>query len=480
MSDYDLIIIGSGPGGYVAGIRAGQLGLRAAVVEKEELGGVCLNWGCIPSKALIRNAEILNLVRGAGRMGISYDNLRFDFGAAVDRSRSVVKRLTSGVAGLLRRNGVDVINGAGALAGRNTVTVDGEPLSADNVIIATGARFRELPSLPLDGRVVMTSREALASRDVPETVVIVGGGATGAEFAYVYRSYGARVVIVEMLPRLAPAEDEEISAELGRAFQRQGIEVKTGSTVRGVSVRDGTANVTIDGRDGSEVIECDRVLVAVGSAGNVEGLGLESAGVRIERGFIPIDHRMMTNVPGVYAIGDVTGKLLLAHVASAQGVAAVEGIAGQSPQPLDYELMPRATYCHPQVASFGITEAQAVEWGHEVKVGRFPLAASGKALAMDEPQGMVKIVTDAELGEVLGVHMIGAEVTELLGEAVLGRHLEATTQEFGWAVHPHPTISEAVKEAALASNGRLYTYRRRGGVSYNRNGRRRALLPYAA
>ena len=453
MSDYDLVIIGSGPGGYVAGIRAGQLGLRAAVVEREELGGLCLNWGCIPSKALIRNAEVLNLVRGASRMGISYDNLSFDFGAAVDRSRSVVKRLTMGVASLLKKNNVDVIRGEGAVRDRSTVTIDGEPISTDNVIIATGARFREIPVLPVDGTVVMTSREALASREVPGTVVIVGGGATGVEFAYVYRAYGARVIVVEMLPRLAPAEDEEISRELERAFRRQGIEARTGCTVQSVAVEGDKAEVNIGSDEGTETIECDRVLVAVGSAGNIEGLGLEGAGVRTERSFVPVDERMQTNVPGVYAIGDVTGKLLLAHVASAQGVAAVEGIAGQDGPPLDYEAMPRAIYCHPQVASFGLTEAQAVERGHDVRAGRFPLAASGKALAMDESHGMVKVVTDSELGEVLGVHMIGAEVTELLGEVALGRHLEATSLEFGWAAHPHPTISEAIKEAALAANG---------------------------
>ncbi len=453
LSDYDLVIIGSGPGGYVAGIRAGQLGLRAAVVEKDELGGLCLNWGCIPSKALIRNAEVLNLVRGASRMGISYDNLGFDFGAAVDRSRSVVKRLTMGVASLLNKNDVDVIRGQGALRDRNTVTIDGEPISTDNVIIATGARFRKIPVLSVDGAVVMTSREALASRDVPETVVIVGGGATGAEFAYVYRAYGARVIVVEMLPSLAPAEDEEISRELERAFRRQGIEARTGCTVQSVTVMGDRAEVIIGSDEGTETVECDRVLVAVGSTGNIEGLGLEEAGVSTERGFVPVDERMQTNVPGVYAIGDVTGKLLLAHVASAMGVAAVEGIAGQDGPPLDYEAMPRAIYCNPQVASFGLTESQAVERGHDVQIGRFPLAASGKALAMDESHGMVKVVTDSELGEVLGVHMIGAEVTELLGEVALGRHLEATNLEFGWATHPHPTISEAIKEAALAANG---------------------------
>ena len=453
MADYDLIIIGSGPGGYVAGIRAGQLGLRTAVVEQEDLGGVCLNWGCIPSKALIRNAEVLNLFQDAERFGISYDNLQYDFGAAVDRSRQVVKRLTTGVASLLKKNNVDHITGTGVLRDPNTVAIDGEPLSTENVIVATGARFRDIPALPIDEEVVITSRQALETREVPETVVIVGGGATGAEFAYIYRAYGARVIVVEMLPHLVPLEDEDVSRQLERSFKKQGIEAMTGSQVERVDVSGGKATVTVSDGDNSTEIECDKVLVAVGTEGNVTEIGLEEVGVKTERGFITIDDRMQTNVPGVYAIGDVTGKLLLAHVASAQGVAAVETIAGQEPPALDYDRMPRAVYCHPQVASIGITEAQAKERGHEVKTGRFPLIASGKALALGETDGMVKVVTDSELGEILGVHMVGAEVTELLGEVSMSQYLEGTSVELGLAVHPHPSISEAIKEAALASDG---------------------------
>ena len=449
-----MIVIGSGPGGYVAAIRAGQLGLKTAVVERGEVGGVCLNWGCIPSKALLRNAEVLGLFKRAADFGISVDNLKYDFSAAIDRSRKVVDRLTRGVSFLLKKNKVEYISGTGVLKDANTVEVEGgDTLTTDNVIIATGARFRELPTLPVDGNVVITSREALELREVPLRVVIVGGGATGVEFAYLYRTYGAQVTLVELLPRLVPLEDEEISAELEKALEKQGINSMTGSKVDSVQVDGSTAKVTVSGEAGETEIECDKVLVAVGAQGNVEGIGLEELGVETERGFITIDDSMATNVPGVYAIGDVTGKLLLAHVASAQGVMAVETIAGLEPMKLDYDLMPKATYCRPQVASFGLTEAQATERGYTVKAGKFPLIASGKALALDETEGMIKLVVDAELGDVLGAHMIGTEVTELLGEVSLARMLESTTKELGWLVHPHPTISETLKEAALASDG---------------------------
>lgn len=415
---------------------------------------MCLNWGCIPSKALLRNAEVLGLFKRAADFGISVDNLKYDFSAAIDRSRKVVDRLTRGVSFLLKKNKVEYISGTGVLKDANTVEVEGgDTLTTDNVIIATGARFRELPTLPVDGNVVITSREALELREVPLRVVIVGGGATGVEFAYLYRTYGAQVTLVELLPRLVPLEDEEISAELEKALEKQGINSMTGSKVDSVQVDGSTAKVTVSGEAGETEIECDKVLVAVGAQGNVEGIGLEELGVETERGFITIDDSMATNVPGVYAIGDVTGKLLLAHVASAQGVMAVETIAGLEPMKLDYDLMPKATYCRPQVASFGLTEAQATERGYTVKAGKFPLIASGKALALDETEGMIKLVVDAELGDVLGAHMIGTEVTELLGEVSLARMLESTTKELGWLVHPHPTISETLKEAALASDG---------------------------
>ena len=455
MVDYDLVVLGAGPGGYVAAIRAGQLGMKAAVIERDAVGGVCLNWGCIPSKALLRNAEVLDLVRRADEFGITFENLQYDFGSAVDRSRQVVGRLTRGIEFLLKKNQVDQIHGTGVLRDRTTVEVPetGQVISAGNVIIATGAGERELPGLPVDGQVVITSRQAIVIREVPPRVVIVGGGATGAEFAYIYRTYGAEVTILELLPRLIPQEDAEIGEHLERAFAEQGIAAITGAQVKGVATDGEGARVSYS-TDGQEsIIDCDKVLVAVGVKGNVDGIGLEEVGVATERGFISVGPNMETNIPGVYAIGDVTGKLALAHVASAQGVAAVETMAGMDPPQLDYTLMPRAIYCKPQVASFGLTEAQAREQGHALKIGRFPLTASGKALALGEGDGLVKLVVDAEAGEVLGGHMIGPEVTELLGELAMTRLLEGTTTELGWLVHPHPSISETIKEAALAVDG---------------------------
>ena len=455
MPEYDVLVLGSGPGGYVAAIRAGQLGMKTAVMERDALGGICLNWGCIPSKALLRNAEVLSIIRHADQYGIGVGEVSPDFGKAIDRSRSVVGRLTSGVGALLRKNKVDHIQGTGALQDANTVRIaeDGSVVSANHVIVATGASQRDIPGLPIDRETVITSREALELRDVPARVVIVGGGATGCEFAYVWRAYGAEVTIVELMPRLIPNEDEEISAQLERSFRRQGIRSVTGAQVEGIEVNGGSASVSISTDSENMVEECDKVLVAVGVQGNTTGIGLAAAGVRTERGFIPVDDSMRTNVPNIYAIGDVTGKMLLAHVASAQGVTAVERLAGLDPQPLDYVQIPRAIYCRPQVASFGLTEAQAREQGYPIKVGRFPMAASGKALAMNESEGMIKLVVDEEIGEILGAHMIGAEVTELLGELGMTKLLEATTAELGWLVHPHPTISETVKEAALAAEG---------------------------
>ena len=454
-ADYDVAVLGSGPGGYVAAIRAGQLGMKAVVVERDALGGVCLNWGCIPSKALLRNAEVLNLVQNAGEYGINVERVRPDFGKAIDRSRGVVDRLTRGIAMILRKNKVEHVQGTGVLEGPKHVGIaeTGDRLSAENVIIATGARQLHIPALPIDRETVISSREAIVLREVPRRVVIVGGGATGCEFAYVWRTYGAEVTIVELMPRIVPNEDADISAELERAFRRQGIQILTGAQVRGIGVDSDAVKVSVSIDEESSIIDCDKVLVAVGVQGNVDGIGLESAGVQTERGFIPVNDSMQSNIPSIYAIGDVTGKLLLAHVASAQGVTAVEHIAGLDPPALDYGQMPRAIYCRPQVASFGLTEEQARESGYSVKIGKFPLSASGKALALNESEGMVKLVVEAEIGELLGGHMIGAEVTEMLGELGMAKLLEATTAELGWLVHPHPTISETIKEAALAAEG---------------------------
>ena len=456
MADYDIVVIGSGPGGYVAAIRAGQLGMKTAIVERSDVGGVCLNWGCIPSKALLRNAEVVSLFRRASDFGITAENIQYDFGQAIDRSRQVVSSLTGGIRFLLKKNNVEYIDGLGKLKTSNQIEVLGDTsrvLDTENVILATGARFRPVPQLDIDEKIVISSRQALEMREIPQKVVIVGGGATGVEFAYLYRMYGSEVTIVEMLPRLVPLEDEEISKHLEKSFQKQGIQSMTGAKVESLDIGTDEAVVTVSDANGSTDLQCDKVLVAVGMQGNIEEIGLEDIGVITERGFVSVNERMETNIAGVFAIGDVTGKLLLAHVASAQGVLAVESIAGLDSPVLDYDLIPRATYCHPQIASFGLTEKQARDRGLKVRVGQFPFSASGKAIALGDTDGMVKIVVDDELGDVLGAHMIGSEVTELLGEIGLAKMLESTTKELGWLVHPHPTISEMIKEAALAAEG---------------------------
>ena len=460
MADFDVVVLGSGPGGYVAAIRAAQLGLRTAIVERSEIGGVCLNWGCIPSKSLIRNAEVVGLFSQAEEFGITADNITYDFSKAIDRSREVVNKLTSGIQLLLNRNKVEVFEGNGTLKDQHTVLVGDEILSTENIILATGAPFRELPGLPIDGEKVITSREALELRKVPERAVIIGAGATGAEFSYIWRSYGVDVTLVELLPRLVPNEDEEISRQLERSFAKQGINSITGAKVDQIQINDTSVTVTLTNESGTTEIICDKVLVAVGTQGNITEIGLEALSVATDRGFIEVDGHMETNVPGIYAVGDVTGKMLLAHVASAQGVTAVEHIAGLEPPELDYETIPRAIYCKPQIASFGMTESEAKEQGYEVRVGKFPISANGKALGLNETEGMVKLVVEAEIGDILGAHMIGPEVTELLGELSMARLLESTTKELGWLIHPHPTVSEVIKEAALDADGEaIHIYR---------------------
>ncbi|MQF96468.1 MAG: dihydrolipoyl dehydrogenase [SAR202 cluster bacterium] len=455
-SNYDLVVIGSGPGGYVAAIRAGQLGLKTAIIEKENLGGVCLNWGCIPSKALLKNAEILSYLNRADEFGLKLDNFHADFSVAIERSRKVADRNAKGVAFLLNKNKVDHIVGTGKIvgAGRVEVAPDGKVIEAKSIIISTGARPRSIPPLPIDGEKVITSRESIVLSDLPKSIVIVGGGAIGVEFAYIYRMYGVEVTVVEMLPRLVPNEDEDISAQLERAFRRHKIEVLTGAGVTGADTSGSGVVVTVDKDGATQTLECDKVLVAIGVQPNVEDLGLETLGIATDRTGIIVDEKMATNVAGIYAIGDVNGKMPLAHVASAQAAIAVETIAGMETQPLDYTYMPRATYCMPQIASFGLTEAQAREQGKEINVGTFNVQANGKALAMGETAGMVKLVVDAKYGELLGGHMIGPEVTELLGELSMTRILEGTTLELGWGVHAHPSLSEMLKEAALSAQGR--------------------------
>jgi dihydrolipoamide dehydrogenase len=446
------------------------LGLKTALIEKDRVGGLCLNWGCVPSKALLWNAEVVHLFQRADEFGVSARGLRFDLGKAVDRSRQVVERTVKGVEFLLKRNKVDIIGGAGRLHSPREVEVaparpaggpDGQSVEADHVIVATGAHARSIPGVEIDGKVVITSREALELREVPESIAIVGGGPVGVEFAYLYRAYGSQVTIIEMLDRLLPTEDEEISQRLEHALDQQGIRSLTSARVQGVQLGEGGAaiQVSMDGRE--EEVRASRVLMGVGMAASTEALGLDALGIALEKGFLQIDERMQTSVPGVYAIGDVTGKLMLAHVASAQGVAAVEGIAqtggrlpaGLEPPTLDYVKMPRATFCQPQVASIGLTEAQARERGYSVRIGRFPFRANAKAVALGLTEGVVKLVVDADQGDLLGCHMVGPDVTELLAEASLGTLMETTAREVGLTVHAHPTLSEAFKEAALGAYG---------------------------
>ena len=450
---YDVTIIGAGPGGYVAAIRAAQLGLKVALVEQEHLGGVCLNWGCVPTKALLRNAEVISLLGRGKDFGFTLAGFEADFGAAVDRSRRVAGRLVKGVGLLMRKNQVEVIEGRGVIESPHTVQValnagGVRTLETHNIIVAAGGRARTIPGIEVDGERVMIYRQAIVLRDLPASVVIVGAGPIGMEFAHVWAAYGSRVTVVEMLPHVLPLEDEEGSKEVERAFKRRKVRLLTSTRVQGVETTANGVRVSVTGAKGEQVLEAERVLVAIGVQPNSADLGLEELGVQVERGVIAVDEQLRTNVPGVYAIGDVTGKLPLAHVASAQGITAVESIAGMETTPLDYGAMPRCTYCQPQVASFGLTEAQAVEQGYQVQVGRFPFRANGKALGLGDYEGFVKIVAEDTSGEILGALLVGPEVTELLPELILARNWELTPEEIARTVHAHPTLSEALMEAA--------------------------------
>ena len=455
MATYDLAVIGAGPGGYVAAIRASQLGMRTVCIEREALGGVCLNWGCIPSKALIRNAEVLNIVRDAESYGISTGEVEADFAAAQERSRKVVSRLTKGVAALFKKYGVEYVTGQAKLENARTIAVGDERIEAKHIIVATGARPRPVLGIEVDGDTVVTYREAILQDTAPTDAVIIGGGAIGVEFGFVYNAYGAQVTIVEALSRILPKEDEEISAALARSLRKRGIDVLADSKVTHVEKTDSGVIVHVATLDDDDLrIPADRVLVSVGIMPNTEDLGLENAGVEVERGFIKVDEHMRANGDGMYAVGDVTGTLPLAHVAQAQAVYVVERLAGEEVYPLDYGAMPRATYCNPQVASMGLSEQEAIDAGREVRIGKFPFLANGKALALDDYEGFAKVVVDAQTGEILGAHLIGHDVTELLGELSLTRLMEGTNLEVGAVVNAHPTLSEAVKEAALAASGR--------------------------
>jgi dihydrolipoyl dehydrogenase len=447
MSKYDIIVLGSGPGGYVTAIRAAQLGFKTAVVEKESLGGVCLNWGCIPTKALLKSAQVFGYLKHANDYGLSVKDYDKDFDAVIKRSRTVADGMSKGVQFLLKKNKIDVINGYGTLKTGKKIDVDGTEYSADHIIIATGARSRELPSLPQDGKKVIGYREAMTLPKQPKKMIVVGSGAIGVEFAYFYNSLGTEVTIVEFMPNVVPVEDEDVSKQLARSFKKSGIKIMLSAEVTSVDTSGKGVKATVKTKKGEEVLEADIVLSAVGIKSNIENIGLEDVGIVTDRDKIIVNDYYQTNIPGYYAIGDVTPGQALAHVASAEGILCVEKIAGQHVEALDYGNIPGCTYCTPEVASVGLTEQQAKDQGIDIKVGKFPFSASGKASAAGNKEGFVKVIFDAKYGEWLGCHMIGAGVTDMIAEAVLGRKLETTGHEVLKAVHPHPTMSEAVMEA---------------------------------
>ncbi|MGC9347272.1 MAG: dihydrolipoyl dehydrogenase [Anaerolineae bacterium] len=453
-STYEVVIVGGGPGGYVAAIRASQLGMKVALVEREHLGGVCLNWGCIPTKALLHNAEVARLVTGGGKQfGFSADNVELDYDSAIDRSRKVSSRLVKGVGALMKGNDIEVVEGEGRLVSATEVAVDlaeggARTLGCDAVILATGAHARSIPGVEIDGERVLTYREAIVRSDLPASALVIGAGPIGLEFATIWRSYGAEVTVVEMLEQVLPAEDEEAASELSRYLRRQKIKALTSTRVQSVSAEGEGVKVHVEGPDGEEDLEAEVALVAIGVQPNSEGLGLEDVGVETERGWVKVDDHMRTNIPGVYAIGDLNGILPLAHVASAQGILAVETIAGRSPAPFNRRHMPRGTYTSPQVASFGLSEAQAKEEVEEVVVGNFPFLPNGKALAIGENHGFVKIIADAASHEILGAVIVGPDATEILPELLLAARNELTPDEIAETVHAHPTLNEAVMEAA--------------------------------
>lgn len=455
--NYDLIIIGSGPGGYVSAIRASQLGMKVGVVERESLGGICLNWGCIPTKALLKSAQVFEYLNHAGDYGISMEGeAKADMTKIVERSRNVAEGMSKGVQFLLKKNKVDVITGTGKLLSGNEVEVSGEDgkaekYTASNIILATGARSKELPNLKQDGEKIIGYRKAMTLDKLPESMVVVGSGAIGSEFAWFYNTMGTKVTLVEFLPAVVPLEDEEVSKQLERSFKKGKMKVMVNSSVEEVDTSGDKCKVKIKTKKGMEEVDADIVLSAVGISPNIEGIGLEELGIELENGKIKVDEFYHTNISGVHAIGDIVHGQALAHVASAEGIICVEKIAGEKPQPLDYDNIPACTYCSPEVASVGLTEKQAIEKGYDIKVGKFPFTASGKASASGHKDGFVKLIFDSKYGELLGGHMIGANVTEMIAEIVVARKLETTGYEMIKSVHPHPTMSEAVMEAAAAA-----------------------------
>ncbi len=458
--NYDLIVIGSGPGGYVAAIRAAQLGLKTAIIERENLGGICLNWGCIPTKALLKSAQVFEYLNHASDYGIKVNGGEADFGAVVKRSRDVADGMSKGIQFLMKKNKIDVITGTGKVkAGKKVEVIDAEGkvtnYDAKHIILAVGARSRVLPNLPQDGKKIIGYREAMTLPKQPKSILVVGSGAIGSEFAYFYSTMGTKVTLVEYLPSIVPVEDSEVSKQLERSFKKAGINVMVESSVESVDTKGDGCKVKIKTKKGEEIIECDIVLSAVGIQTNLENLGLEEVGIATDKGKILTNPYYQTNMPGYYAIGDCVSGQALAHVASAEGIICVEKIAGHHPEALDYNNIPGCTYCQPEIASVGMTEAKAKEAGIEVKIGKFPFSASGKASAAGAKDGFVKLIFDAKYGELLGAHMIGANVTEMIAEIVVARKLEITGHELIKTVHPHPTMSEAVMEAAAAAYGEV-------------------------
>ena len=455
MSKYDIIVLGSGPGGYVTAIRASQLGFKTAIIEKESLGGVCLNWGCIPTKALLKSAQVFDYLKHAEDYGLSLENPDKDFTKVVERSRGVANGMSKGVQFLMKKNKIDVINGFGKLKPGKKVEVDGKEYTADHIIIATGSRSRQLPNIPQDGKKVIGYREAMTLKKQPKSMIVVGSGAIGAEFAHFYNAMGTKVTIVAYLPNLVPLEDEEVSKQFERSFKKAGIKVMTNSSVESVDTSGKTIKASVKTKKGEEILEAEIVLSAVGIKSNLENIGLEEVGIVVDRDKILVNDWYQTNIPGYYAIGDITPGPALAHVASAEGITCIEKIKGLHIESIDYGNIPGCTYATPEIASVGFTEKQAIEKGYDIKVGKFPFSASGKASAAGTKEGFVKVIFDAKYGEWLGCHMIGAGVTDMIAEAVLGRKLETTGHEVLKTIHPHPTMSEAVMEAVADAYGEV-------------------------
>lgn len=457
---YDVVVIGSGPGGYVAAIRASQLGFKVGVVERESLGGICLNWGCIPTKALLKSAQVFDYLKHPQDYGLSAENVGYDFGAVVKRSRGVAEGMSKGINFLFKKNKIDAIMGTAKVLKPGSIEVtkaDGgkETVEAKHIILATGARARQLPNLPVDGKKIIGYREAMVLPEQPKSMVVVGSGAIGVEFAYFYATMGTKVTIVEYLPRIVPVEDEEVSKQLERSFKKAGIDILTNAEVTKVDTAGQGCKVSIKTAKGEQQLEADIVLSAVGIQPNLENIGIEELGIVVEKGRVKVDEYYQTNVPGIYAIGDIVPGPALAHVASAEGITCVEAIAGHHPEPINYGNIPGCTYCTPEIASVGLTEEEAKKQGYDILVGKFPFSASGKASASGAKDGFVKVIFDKKYGEWLGAHMIGAGVTDMIAEAVVARKLETTGHEIIKAIHPHPTMSEAVMEAAAAAYGEV-------------------------